>query len=56
MKQVLTLLPDTFLWLKASAGLLYNAKTFEKDGFNCTPSLKSFLPETPNKPIVENIS
>lgn len=41
MKQVLTLLPDTFLWLKASAGLLYNAKTFEKDGFNCTPSLKS---------------
>ena len=41
MKQVLTLFPDTFLWLKASAGLLYNAKTFISDGFNNTPVLKS---------------
>ena len=41
MKQVLTLFPDTFLWLKASTGLLYNAKTFISDGFNYTPALKS---------------
>ena len=41
MKQVLILFPDTFLWLKDNTGLLYNAKSFEKDGFNYTPALKS---------------